>query len=118
MEAEYVALSQSCKDLFPIMDIVKELGQFFDLPVADKSCFHVRIHEDNVEALLLGQLEPHRMTPLSKHYGIKYYWFREQLEPYGIVLTKIDTKEQLGDIFTKGLGRVPFEHLRKKLMGW
>jgi len=24
----------------------------------------------------------------------------------------------LGDMFTKGLGKVPFEYLRKKIMGW
>ena len=118
MESEYVALSQSCKDLFPIMDLVKEIGTFFDLPVKDKARFHVRIHEDNVGALTLGKLEPRRMTPRSKHYAIKYHWFREQLGPRGITLVKIATKEQLGDIFTKGLGRIAFEYLRKKLMGW
>ena len=118
MESEYVALSQSCKDLFPIMDLGKEIGTFFDLPVKDKARFHVRIHEDNVGALTLGKLEPRRMTPRSKHYAIKYHWFREQLGPRGITLVKIATKEQLGDIFTKGLGRIAFEYLRKKLMGW
>ena len=118
MESEYVALSTSCKDLFPIMDLVQEIGSFFDLPVKDRARFHIRIHEDNVGALTLGKLEPRRMTPRSKHYGIKYHWFREQIESRGIDLVKISTKEQLGDIFTKGLGRVTFEYLRKKLMGW
>ena len=77
IESEFVALSISCKDLFPIMDLVKEIGTFFDLPIEDKVRFHVRIHEDNVGALLLGQLEPCRMTPRSKHYAIKYHWFCE-----------------------------------------
>ena len=58
------------------------------------------------------------MTPRSKHYAIKYHWFREQIGPRGITLVKIETKEQLRDIFTKGLGRITFEYLRKKLMGW
>ena len=58
------------------------------------------------------------MTPQSEHYAVKYHWFREQLEPRGIILTKIASKEQLGDIFIKGLGRVLFEYLRKKLMSW
>ena len=31
---------------------------------------------------------------------------------------RIDTAEQLGDIFTKGLPRATFEYLRNKLMGW
>ena len=54
MESEYVALSSACKDLFPIMDLLKEIGPVFKLPVNDKSRFHTRIHEDNVGALLLG----------------------------------------------------------------
>ena len=66
IESEFVALSISCKDLFPIMDLVKEIGTFFDLPIEDKVRFHVRIHEDNVGALLLGQCEPCRMTPHLK----------------------------------------------------
>jgi hypothetical protein len=33
-------------------------------------------------------------------------------------LLKIDTVEQLGDIFTKGLVQVTFENLRKKIIGW
>jgi hypothetical protein len=95
------------------MNLVQELGNFFDLPVKDKSRFHVCIHEDNVGALLLGQLEPRRMTPCSKQ-------FREHIvsSDTPISLVKTETKEQLGDIFTKGLGRVQFEYLRKKLMGW
>ena len=106
MEAEYVALSSACKDLFSIMDLVQEIGKYFDLPVENKSRFHVRIHEDNVGALLLGQLEPRRMTPRSKHYALKYHWFRENLEPRGIVLTKIESKKQLSDIFTKSVGKL------------
>ena len=102
------------------MDLVRELGKFLDLPVANKSRFHVRIHEDNVGALLLGQLEPRRMTPRLKHYAIKYHSFRERIvsSDTPISLVKIETKEQLGDIFTKGLGRVPYEYLQKKLTGW
>ena len=113
MGSEYVVMSSACKDLFPIQDLVKEIGPVFDLPVNDKSCFHVRIHEDNVGALLLGQLEPRRMSPRSKHYAIKYYWFREQIKPRGIILQKIETKEQLGDILTKGLTRAHSDIYRR-----
>jgi transposase InsO family protein len=118
MEAEYVALSQSCKDLFPLLDQINELGNAVGLPVSKHTNLHTTIYEDNVGALTLGRLEPKRMTPRSKHYAIKYHWFREQIGPRNIQLVKIDTKNQLGDIFTKGLGSVPFSHLRSKLMGW
>ena len=69
-------------------------------------------------ALTLGKLEPRRMTLRSKHYAIKYHWFREHIGPRKIQLVKIASAEQLGDMFTKGLGRVIFERLRNKLMGW
>jgi hypothetical protein len=35
-----------------------------------------------------------------------------------VKIVKIDSKNQLGDIFTKGLPRPAFEHLRRLLMGW
>lgn len=118
MEAEYVALSQSCKDLFPLLDQIKELAHAVNLPVDDITKMHVKIHEDNVGALTLGKLEPKRMTPRSKHYAIKYHWFREHIGPRNIELVKVASSEQLGDIFTKGLTAQPFSYLRSKLMGW
>jgi hypothetical protein len=88
------------------------------LDIDERTNLHVKIHEDNVGALTLGRLEPRRMTPRSKHYTIKYHWFREHIGPRNIDLVIMDTKEQLGDIFTKGLGPVPFRYLQLKLMGW
>ena len=122
MEAEYVALSASCKDLFPLIDITKEIcsnfGPQFNLHLRDITNMHIKIHEDNAGALTLGKLEPRRMTPRSKHYAIKYHWFREQIGPRRIDLVKISSEDQLGDLFTKGLDRIIFTRLRKKLMGW
>ena len=79
---------------------------------------NVSIHEDNAGALILAETLPPQYTPRSKHYAIKTVWFREAIVKRGIKLVKIDTVEQLGDIFTKSLPRVAFEYLRKKLMGW
>jgi hypothetical protein len=120
MMAEYVSLSTACKDLFPVMALVKELGHSVGFTDDFVSKIHVRIHEDNVGALTLGKLEPRRTTPRSKHYAIKYHWFREKIHDKSnkIELVKIDSKNQLGDIFTKGLTQATFEHLRRLLMGW
>jgi len=117
MEAEIVALAHCCRELFPIMDMVDSIGPAVGLPVEDTT-MHVTIHEDNSGALILAETIPPQYTPRSKHYHIKTIWFREQIRKRGIKLLKIDTLEQLGDIFTKGLARPLFEHLRKKLMGW
>ena len=78
----------------------------------------VSIHEDNAGALILAKTLPLQFTPRSKYYASKTIWFREEINTRGIKLFNIDTVEQLGDIFTKGLPRETFEYLRKNIMGW
>ncbi len=118
MEAKYVALSKSCCDLFPLIDITKELCEIFEIDLKKETDMHIKLHKDNVGTLILGKLEPRQMTPWSKYYAIKYHWFREHIGPRNIQLVKINTEDQLGDLFTKGLGRIIFTRLQKKLMGW
>ncbi len=118
MEDEYVALSTACKDLFPIVDMVKSLCLAVGLSCESVAQLHIKIHEDNVGALTLAGLEPCRMTPRSKHYAIKYHWFREHVAVCRVQLVKVDTHNQLGDLFTKGLPFPAFSHLRSMLMGW
>ena len=117
MEAEIVALAHSCRELFPIMDMVTLLGTKVGLPLKETT-MNVSFHEDNAGALVLAETLPPQFTPRSKHYAIKTIWFREQIVKRKIKLVKIDTVKQLGDLFTKGLTRVTFEHLRRKLLGW
>jgi hypothetical protein len=40
------------------------------------------------------------------------------LVPKKIVVIKVETNNQLGDIFTKGLRGVKFEDKKSKLCGW
>ncbi len=55
------------------------------------------------------------MTPRSKHYAIKYHWFREHIGPCRIELVKIDTDDQLGDLFAKGLTKINFHGCERSL---
>ena len=118
MEAEIIALAHCCRELFPVVDIVKELGKVVGLATEDLVSMHVSVHEDNAGALVLAQTLPPQFTPRSKYYAIKTVWFREEIHKRGVHLLKIETAEQLGDIFTKGLPRATFEYLRNKMMGW
>ena len=52
MEAEIVALVHCCWELFPVCDIVKEIGQTVGLETKDMTSMHVSIHEDNAGALI------------------------------------------------------------------
>ena len=106
LEAKYVALSSSCRDLIPLIDITKELSSTYDLQLQLNTNMHIKIHEDNVGALALGKLEPRQMTPRSKHYPIKYHWFWEHIGLRNIVLVKISSEDQLGDLFTKVLSGI------------
>jgi len=117
MEAEIIALAHCCRELFPIMDQVAELGAVVGLKTDKLTTMKVSIHEDNAGALVLAQTIPPQFTPRSKYYAIKTVWFREEIQKRKIKLLKIDTVQQLGDIFTKGLTRATFEYLRLKMMG-
>ena len=105
--------STSCRDLYPLIDLVTDVGQRLGFDISNKAKFYIKVHEDNAGTLTLGKLEPCHMTPHSKHYSQKYHWFRERLGQNQDIITlmKIDSKNQLGDIMTKGLTRVPFEYL-------
>ncbi len=111
-------MSTSCQDLFPLIDLTKEICSALSLHLKDLIDMHIKVHKDNVGTLILGKLEPQCMTPCSNHYVVKYYWFREHIGPCNVQLVKINTKDQLGDLFTKGLDKIAFERLQKQLMGW
>ena len=67
---------------------------------------YVSAHKDDAGALVLVDTLPLQCTPGRKYGASKT-----------VELLKIDTKEQLGNIFIKGLHRPQFEYLRKTLMG-
>ncbi len=117
MEAEIIALAACMRELIPIIDMVQSLAVAVGLPAGDVN-MKVSVHEDNSGALVLAEILPPQFTPRSKYYAIKTIWFRVQIHTRGIRLIKIETKEQLGDIFTKGLAQPAFEYLRSKLIGW
>ena len=118
MESEYIAMSMAMKELIPLRRTVIAICEGLELSTDLISSIQSDVWEDNAGALALAKLEPPRMTPRSKHYSIKYHWFREFINSDRIVLNKIDTKAQLADILTKSLPKEQFVVLRRLLMGW
>jgi hypothetical protein len=118
MEAEYNALSTAMKDLLPLKRLVEKVANSVGLEFQTIIEMRTTVWEDNSGALTLANLEPGRMTPRSKHYGVKYHWFRSHLKPNNIEIVKIDTADQQADILTKGLRTQKFEDNRKQLLGW
>jgi hypothetical protein len=117
MEAKIIALAACMRELIPIMDMVQLLAVAMGIPTGDVN-MRVSVHEENLGALVLAKTLPPQFTPRSKYYATKTIWFRAEIHKRGIKLLKIDTTEQLGDIFTKGLSQPTFEYLRSKIIGW
>ncbi len=72
--------------------------------------------EDNNGALRLA-MNPNKISLHTKHLAIKYHFFCQHLGEE-IQVLKADTKDQLTDIFTKGLSQDTFQHLAAWFMGW
>ena len=110
MESDINALAHSCREILPIIDITNSLGQAVGLTIGDTK-MNVSIHKDNSGGLILEKTLPPQFTSCSKYYASRTIWFHEDTNKRIIKLLKIDTVEQMGDIFTKGLPRATFEYL-------
>jgi Reverse transcriptase (RNA-dependent DNA polymerase) len=115
-EAEYIGLSRGLRETIPIINILKEMRKL-GYPIAThKAKVHCRVFEDNTGALEMATV--HKMRPRTKHLNIKYHHFRSHVDNGTITVHKIDTKENISDMLTKGQ---PLDLLRKHrllLLGW
>ena len=90
MEAEYVALSMAARELLPLRELIIEVCGHNGLKMNEVTNIHSTIWEDNAGCVILANLELPRMTPRSKHYAVKYHWFRDKLSPNNIEVKKIE----------------------------
>ena len=75
------------------------------------------VFEDNNGALQLAL--SHKLTPRTKHIAVKYHFFKSKIGgDKGITIKRVDSVENVADIFTKGVQGDLYSQLRKKLMGW
>ena len=115
-EAEYVALSHAMRELIPFTGLVEELNEIFNKDKI-KPIVKCKLFEDNNGALELARAPKYR--PRTKHIALKYHHFRNFVKEGRVEILPIDTKQQIADIFTKGISDVVlFKHLRHKLLGW
>ena len=117
MESEYIALSHGMRELVAMRALFDELIVMMKLD--DSSTTRLsRVFEDNEACRKLASSSMPKMTPRSKHIAVKYHWFREYLDKLNVEILSIDTKEQLADIFTKGLVQKEFQSKRMMVCGW
>ena len=118
--AEYYALSTCMRQVLPLRDLIRAVAEGCGLSQQCATTFRTTIWEDNNGALALAKMQPGQHTPRSKFYDCKVHWFRSHLRDptKRMAVEKIDTEDQVADLFTKPLLKELFEKLRKKLMGW
>jgi hypothetical protein len=105
-ESEYMALSQTLREVLPLLRLVKELSAAgFDLSTATTR-IHCKVFEDNSGALEMARTP--KMCPRTKHMNLKYHHFREDVSDGSVSIHAIDNLDQLADISTKPLGLVLF----------
>jgi hypothetical protein len=126
MMAEYYALSTAMREVLPLRETVKVLVKGVKLSHPIVTTFKTTVWEDNMGALTLANMDPGRTTARSRFFDSKTHWFRQHVTKPGqesttdspISVMKVDTEEQLADLFTKPLPREQFVKLRKKMIGW
>jgi len=115
VEAEYIALSQSLRELIPMRELLIEIAPILNLP-SSEIITHCTVFEDNKGAEELARTAKYR--PQTKHIAIKYHHFRDHVRNNLIKIARVDTLNQIGDIFTKPVPGKQFKTLRHKIQGW
>jgi hypothetical protein len=115
-EAEYIALSQSMREVIPIMWLLQEATDQGISFINTKPKVHCTVFEDNEGAIEIASVP--KMRPRTKHLNLKYHHFREEVKKGTISIYHVSTKDQMADIFTKPSEEGQFTKLRMRMIGW
>ncbi len=114
-EAEYIAMSQSLRDVIPVMNLLQEMRERDYQVICTEPHVYCKVFEDNSGALELARLPKHR--PRTKHINVCYHHFREHVRKGLIKIFPIDTKDQIADALTKALAQNDFQRHRRYMCG-
>ena len=116
-ESEIIAMSMAMRELIWVRRLTKDVAETLDCKLDHNIKIKSKVFEDNTGAIALAHKEG--VSSRTKHIHTKHWFFKEHIgEDKGITIHKIDTKDQLADVFTKGVEDKLFKPLRDKLMGW
>ena len=121
-EAEYIALSTACRELIPMLELMKEMRSYHIKSHLATPKIHCKVFKDNHGALEMACTP--KLRPHTKHINNAYPHFHEYTQPSSdstkptIEIVSVSTDEQLGDMLTKPLPAPAFIKLCKTLLGW
>ena len=103
-EAEYVAVSEACKEAIWLSRLVGEFGLEQKIPV---------LHCDSQSAIALAK---NQVFPAqTKHIDVRHHFVRECLAEKRIDLVKVHTSDNTADALTKSLSSERFQHCRQSM---
>lgn len=104
-ESEYVALTETCKEV----TWLKELSKGFDITMMEP----ITIYTDSQSCI--SMIKNQKFSNRSKHIDTRYHYIRDQVGSGYISLKYCPTAENTADLFTKPLGGIKTETLRKQV---
>ena len=105
-EAEYMAAFESAQECIWLWALLKDIGHDFTSKPTLMFC-------DNDSAIALS--EDPLLHAHVKHVDIKYHFLHERVQSSEISLTRIPSKDNTANIFTKALPTPTFLHLWPRL---
>jgi len=100
-EAEYVAAGRACAQVLWMKQMLVDYNEHqMNIPIM---C-------DNKSAIDLSKNPV--LHSRTKHIEIRHHFLRDNVQKGNIVIEKIDTSENVADIFTKALNKETFNTLR------
>ncbi len=114
-EAEYIAMSQSLRDVLPIMSLVQEVCKKGFQVICTKPYVYCKVFEDNSGALELARLP--KLHPRTKHINVCYHHFHEHVRNGLIKIFPVGTENQIVDALTKALSQNIFQRHRRYVCG-
>ena len=103
-EAEYVALTGASQEALWFQSVLAELG-------INQAC--VTIYEDNNSCIKLAQ-NPQEFKR-TRHIQVKYHFIRSLVKEGKVSVQYCNTKDQLADLFTKGVNGPRLKEITTKL---
>jgi len=101
----HIALSEVARIIIWLRGILKEIGFEQEEPTI--------IYEDNNSCIFMAENEEN--SERTKHIDVKYHYVREQIYKKQVKLIRIETENNLADMFTKANKRDKFIGFREQL---
>jgi hypothetical protein len=114
-EAKYIAMSQSLRDVIPVMSLLQEMREQDYQVICTKPHVYCKVFEDNSGALELARLP--KLCLRTKHINVCYHHFCKHVRKGLIKIFPIDTEDQIADALTKALAQNDFRRHCRYMCG-